>query len=440
MFGNQVDEKFANTISQATVVSRGGSFWPIIIILNLAIVLFLIWAANSEIEEVASGSGKVIPSSQVQKIQSLEGGIVSSISIKEGDIVEPNQVLMQIDDTGFSSRLGELTRKEYSLQAERIRLIAEAEEKTELVFSEELTSKAAISVLAEKQVFNSRRLQLLGELEVLENRLRQRQAELQELAARGAKLSATLAPLSKEAKLTKRLFKRGVVPEVEYLRLSSRLAEISGDRNVVKASVPKVEASIAEAKKQLSTTKNTYVLAARERLAKLEAELAVVRETMTAATDRVSRTQLRAPVRGVVNKINTTTLGAVVQPGQEIVEIVPLDDGLLIEVSIRPQDVAFVKPGESASVKLTAYDYLIYGALKGTVIRIGADTIADASGEQFYRVVVRTEKNYLGDDSTKLNIIPGMVASVDLQTGTNTVLSYLLKPILRAKGTALRER
>ena len=293
---------------------------------------------------------------------------------------------------------------------------------------------------AELQVFNSRRAQLSGELEVLDNRLRQKRSELTELAARRQKQQSTIAPLSKEAALTRNLFRRGVVPEVEYLRLTSRLAELRGDLEVVKASLPRVEAAIEEAQNQIETTRNTYVLAARERLAKLEAELAVVQETMRAATDRVSRTQLRAPVRGVVNKINATTVGAVVQPGKDIVEIVPLDDGLLIEAAIRPQDVAFVRPGEEASVKLTAYDYLIYGALKGKVTRIGADTIADANGDQFFRVIVRTDKNYLGKDADKLRIIPGMVATVDLQTGKNTVLSYLLKPILRAKGEALRER
>ncbi len=440
MFGNQVDERYANTISSTTAAARGADYWPIILLLNVGIALLVIWAYFSEIEEVTTGSGKVIPSKQLQVVQTLEGGIIGDIAVKEGDVVEPGQVLMQIDDTSFSSKLGELTRQETSLQAERVRLLAEAGQKVELVFPDDLKEKTPIAVAAELQVFNSRRAQLAGELQVLDDRLRQKRSELSELSARRQKQQSTIAPLSREATLTRNLFRRGVVPEVEYLRLASRLAELRGDLEVVDASVPRVEAAIEEAKNQIETTKNTYVLAARERLAKLEAELAVVQETMRAATDRVSRTQLRSPVRGVVNKINATTVGAVVQPGKDIVEIVPLDDGLLIEAAIRPQDVAFVKPGEEASVKLTAYDYLIYGALKGKVTRIGADTIADADGKQFFRVIVRTEKNYLGKDEDKLPIIPGMVATVDLQTGKNTVLSYLLKPILRAKGEALRER
>ncbi|MFD0915111.1 HlyD family type I secretion periplasmic adaptor subunit [Pseudahrensia aquimaris] len=440
MFGNQIEDQYANSISLASANARGASYWPIILFLNFGIALLIVWAYFYEIEEVTTGTGKVIPSSQLQKVQSLEGGIVSEIAVREGQEVEAGQVLMNIDATNFASRLGEVTGKEVALRAERIRLLAEAAEAEVLEFPPELMSEAPTSVAAENEVFNSRRKQLAGELQVLDDRLRQRRAELTELAARENKLRSQLAPLSREAELTRRLFRRGVVPEVDYLRLSSQVAEIRGDLEVVQAEVPKIEASIEEAQNQIQTTRNTYALTARERLATLEGELAVVRETMKAATDRVTRTELRSPVRGIVNRVNTSTVGAVVQPGQDLVEIVPIDDGLLIEASIRPQDVAFIRPGEEASVKLTAYDYLIYGALKGKIDRIGADTIADANGEQFFKVIVRTEKNHLGTEENKLPIIPGMVASVDLQTGRNTVLTYLMKPLLRAQGEALRER
>lgn len=440
MFGNQIDDQYVNSVSAASAAARGRNHWPIILFIIGGMAALIAWAYFSEIEEVTTGRGKVIPSRQLQIVQSLEGGIVSSISVSEGDVVETGQALMQIDDTGFSSRLGELTRQEKALKAERIRLVAESAQQTSLSFPAELQTGAATAIEAEQRVFDSRRQQLLGELDVLDSRLTQRKAELSELLANVGKLEATLAPLSREAKLTEDMLSRGIVPEIEFLRLTSRLAEIEGDRNVAKASVPRIQASIEEATKQIETTKNTYVLTARERLAKLEAELSVIRETITAATDRVSRTLLRSPVRGVVNKINTATVGAVVQPGSGLVEIVPIEDGLLIEAAIRPQDVAFVKMGEEASVKLTAYDYLIYGALKGKVVRIGADSIADPNGEQFFRVMVRTDRNYLGNEAGKHQIIPGMVATVDLQTGKNTVLTYLMKPILRARGEALRER
>lgn len=440
MFGSKVEDEFANNISASAAAARGVSFWPVVLLINCGLALFVVWAYFSEIEEITSGQGRVIPSSQLQVVQTLEGGIISSIQVAEGDLVEKGQILMLIDDTGFSSKLGELKQKQSSQRAERVRLLAEADLRDALEFSSELNIENPTAIAAEIQVFKSRRIQLQNELNVLQNRLAQRRAELVELAANENKQKAILVPLRKEADLTIKMFKRGVVPEIELLRLQSRLAEIEGAFNVIRAAAPKVEASITEAENTIETTKNAYVLSARERLAKLEAELAVVNETMRAASDRVSRTQLRAPVRGVVNKVNATTVGAVVQPGRDIIEIVPVDDSLLVEARIRPQDVAFIKPNEPASVKLTAYDYLIYGSLKGHVVRIGADTTTDANGESFYQVVVRTEQNYIGSGDKKYPIIPGMVATVDIQAGTNTVLSYLLKPILRARSEAFRER
>ncbi len=440
MFGTPVEDEFANNISKADAAARGISYWPILILINAGLVLLIIWAGFSEIESVTTGQGQVIPSSQLQVVQTLEGGIIRSISVQEGDLVKKGQELMQIDDTGFSSQLGEISRRKSALIAERARLLAEADFLKEINFPDSLKKNSPASIAAEMEVFNSRRLQLSGELEVLKNRLDQRRSELVELGATETKLATTLVPLQREAELTQEMFSKGVIPEIELLRLQGRLAELQGDLSVVIAAKPKLEAAIREAANKISSTRNAYILTARERLARVSGELAIIEETMRAAKDRVTRTLLRAPVNGIINKINATTIGSVVQPGRDIMEIVPIDDGLLIEARIRPQDVAFIKPDEQASVKLTAYDYLIYGALKGKVVRISADTISDNKGENFYRVIIRTDKNYLGDNKNILRIIPGMVATVDIQAGTNTVLSYLLKPILRARSEAFRER
>ena len=441
MFGSSLDDQYLNRAEFPEAATESGrrNWWVLAIILS-GILVFIIWATFFEIEEVTSGTGKVIPSSQTQIVQSLEGGIVREVAVQEGQQVDRGQILMQIDDTGFASQLGELEQKKKSLQAEQYRLQAEASGKRELRFAKEFAAINPTLVSAELEVFSSRLRQLDGELEVLNDRLDQRLAELQELSAERKKLETTAVPLRQETKLTKQLVQRGVVPKVDLLRLESRLAEIEGDIEVAKAAEPKINASITEARKQLGTTRNTYQLAARERLAKLEGEISIVAETMRAAADRVSRTQLRSPVRGIVNKINFSTIGAVVQPGNDLIEIVPSDDGLLIEAQIRPQDVAFIRAGGKASVKLTAYDYLIYGMLEGEVVRIGADSQQNANGDQFFRVIVKTTKNYLGDNADKNLIIPGMVASIDIQTGKNTVLSYLMKPVLRARAEALRER
>lgn len=440
MFGDNTEDTFANNISASDASSGGSRAWLLMFVILSMIALFSVWAYFTEIEQVTTGQGRVIPSSHVQVVQTLEGGIVSEISVNEGDFVEKDQALMQIDDTGFSSQLGELRQREFALIVERHRLEAEAERSDALDFPQDLQQENRVSVAAELQVFNSRKIQLKNELDVLDNRLNQRRFELLEVEAQQGKLAATLAPLQREADLTERMVKRGIVPEVEFLRLKSRLAELKGELEITKAAQPKIQASIDEALNLVRTTQNNYVLSARERLAKLEAELAVVQETIKAASDRVRRALVRAPVRGIVNKINVATIGAVLQPGRDIMEIVPIDDALMIETRIRPQDVAFIKPNEEASVKLTAYDYLIYGDIKGRVVRIGADTIADANGDQFYQVIVRADQAYITQQDNELPVIPGMVATVDIKSGTKTVMSYLMKPILRAKHEALNQR
>ncbi|MEM9731882.1 MAG: HlyD family type I secretion periplasmic adaptor subunit [Pseudomonadota bacterium] len=440
MFGNQIEDQYVNSIAEADAASRRRSQWPVLSIILLGLGALIAWAAWFEIEEVTTGLGRVIPSSQVQVIQTLEGGIVQAIEVKEGETVEAGATLIQIDDTGFSSSLGELQEKRRALEVEQIRLEAEAAGADALSFPEALVVAAPRAIAAEEQVFASRRQQVESEIEVLKDRLKQRQAELEEVNATITKLNATRKPVARETELTRRMFRRRVVPEIDLLRLQTQLAEIDGNLDVARASIPKLEAAIAEANNQITTARSAYILTARERLAKLQGELSVVLESIRGASDRVTRTALKSPVRGVVNKINVSTIGAVVQPGRDIMEIVPLEDSLLIEANIRPQDVAFIRTGEQASVKLTAYDYLIYGALQGTVERIGADTVEDKEGAEFFKVIVRTAENALKRGDKSYKIIPGMVASVDIQTGRKTVLTYLLKPVLRARSEALRER
>lgn len=440
MFRNGQDNEFINDISGAELVDRNGTHWRLLLVILAGISAFMTWAYFYEIEEVTRGLGRVIPSSQVQVVQSFEGGIVRSIDIVEGDTVEAGQILMQLDDTRSSSQQGELREQQSALLAEKARLEAEAALAGDLVFPKGLAAQNPLATSAEMAVFLSRRLQLDQEIIVLENRLLQRQAELEELSGLRDKITATLEPLDAEIALSEDLFRRGAIPQIELLRLKSRRAEYSGDLIIAGSSEPKIQASIREAESQIRAANASYVSSARERLARLQVELAIVLETLRAANARVTRTAVKAPTRGTVNTINVATIGAVVQPGAALVDIVPIDDRLLIEVDIRPQDVAFIRPGEHASVKITAYDYLIYGSLDGNVTRIGADTIENANGEQFFRIVVETDQAYLGTPDNRLEIIPGMVASVDIQTGRKSVLSYLGKPVLRASSEAFRER
>ena len=432
--------EFANDIRTALEERSPRTAWMLILAIVLVTAAGIAWANWAVVEEVTTGSGRVIPSTQLQVMQTLEGGIIREILMKEGDLVDQGQVLMRIDDTGFASRLGELMQRQWTLRAEIARREAEAGGGEEIVADEELVREAPDSFRSESEVFKARRAKMDDELAILRQQLVQKRQELKELQAREQKLALSLEPLSRELELTTKLKAQRVVPEVELLRLQRQHAELSGDLEIVKASVPRAESAITEAEARMLNAVTTFKFEARERLVAARGELAVVVESVKAARDRVVRTALRAPVRGVVNKLNVTTIGAVVQPGQQLIEIVPLDDTLLIEAQVRPQDVAFIRPDLDASVKLTAYDYSIFGSLPGKVERISADTITDERGESFYRVIVRTERNYLTANDKKLPIIPGMVATVDVLTGEKTVLDYLLKPVTRVRKEALRER
>ena len=431
---------FANDVRAAVEERAPRAAWILIGIVGFIVIVGLIWAEIATVEEVTSGDGRVIPSSQLQVVQTLEGGIVREILIREGDSVEKDQVLMRIDDTGFAARLGELSQRRWALRAEIARLLAEATGAEAIDIDKALANNASELVANEQDVFAVRRLKRDQEVSILRQQLVQKEQELQELEARKIKLESSKKPLDRELALTRKMKERGVVPEIELLRMERQTAEVNGELAIVTASLPRASAAIEEARNRIETAKFGHQAEARERLAKARAELGVIEETIKGARDRVTRASLKAPVRGIVNKVNTNTIGSVVKPGQDIIEIVPLGDNLLIEARLRPQDVAFVRPDQAASVKLTAYDYSIYGALDGKVERISADTITDEQSETFYRVIVRTEQNFLKLGSEQLPIIPGMVAQVDILTGKKTVLDYLLKPLTKVRYEALRER
>ncbi|SLN69645.1 Type I secretion system membrane fusion protein PrsE [Roseovarius litorisediminis] len=440
MFGARIEEEFVNNANSRPPRETGGSTKLFLAVLIAGLAGFIFWAANYEIEEVTRGLGQVVPSSQIQVIQSLEGGIISKIDVEEGDIVKAGDELIRIDDTTAGSHEGELRKREAALLAEFVRIEAEATNSGNLVFSSELQSRAPDAVAAQREVYLSRKMQFETEVRVLRDQLAQRKGELEELEALREKLQKQVAPLLREVELTEGLVESGAVPEVEFLRLEGRLAELEGELAISNARLPKTRAAIREAENQIAAAQSSYVLTARERMTLVQADLSVLKEALRAATDRVTRTSLRAPVRGAVKTVHITTIGAVVQPGARLVEIVPIDDRLLVEARIRPKDVAFVRPGDPASVKITAYDYITYGDLDGRVERIGADTIEDSEGEKFFRVMVRTEESNLTEKGEALPISPGMVAQVDIQTGRKTVLKYLMRPFSRAKAEALRER
>lgn len=367
-----------------------------LLLMVTVVVVFYLWADSAIVDEVTRGEGTVVPSSREQVIQSLEGGILSELMVREGDIVEPGQVLLRIDDTRAGASLREGQSKADSLLAEIARLRAEARGQT-LKFDQSLASELQAR---ERQLYEAR-----------QRTLRQSIGALQR----------NLALADEELSMTEPMVARGAVSEVEVLRLKREISELRG---------------------RIQDRRNSFRSEAGEDLAAKEAELGAITELLTARADHVRRTVVRAPLRGSVKNVRVNTVGGVIAPGADIMELVPLEDRLLIEARIRPADVAFLRPGQPATVKLSAYDYSIYGGLDGELEQISADTISDENNpdERYYRIYVRTKDSVLRHNGEQLPVIPGMVATVEVLTGSKSVLEYLLKPVLKVRENALHER
>ena len=440
---NREDLDFATEYKAA--INQGPPRTTAVFLVTLVIVFlsFLAWANWAELDEVTRGEGRVIASSKNQVVQSLEGGIVKEILVKTGDVVKKGDVLLKIDDTGFSSNFGELRAKQASLQAQVIRLNHELTgvSGTPPIFPEALNEMAGNTIRTELQLYDARQRSLKSQIVILEERVKQRRRELSELKANLERISQNLKLAREEEKIKEPLARRGIVPKTDVIRLKREIADLDGQIKSSGESVPRLEAAIREAEALANEQTLKFRQDAQAELSQRTAELAVVAESIRAARDRVVRADVRSPVEGIVNSLNVNTVGGVVRAGETLVEIVPVEENLLIEAKVRPSDIAFVRPDQSALVKITAYDFSIYGGLDGVVEKISADSsIDEVSREVFYLVTVKTLSNQLGEQQNKLSIIPGMVASVDILTGKKSVLDYLLKPINKARYEALRER
>ena len=403
--------------------------------------LFLIvWACFAPIDEVTRGEGKAVPSSRVQKVQNLEGGIVAEIFAKEGAIVEVGEPLLRLDETRFASNVGE-TEADRTAMALRVeRLSAEVEDRP-LKIDDEIRKVAPSQAANEESLYQSRRQQLRDEIGGLEQQLVQRQQELREYSSKRAQYANSLQLLRQEISMSEPLVARGAISQVEILRLRRSEVETRGEMDATALAIPRAEAAIKEIQSKIEETRGKFRSDALTQLNEARTDLNKATATGKALDDRVNRTLLTSPVRGVVNKLLVNTIGGVIQPGSDIVEIVPMDDTLVIEAKILPKDIAFLHPGQEATVKFTAYDYTIYGGLKAKLEQISADTITDEDKKTtYYLIRLRTDSSHLGTDDKPLLIIPGMVATVDILTGKKTIMSYLLKPIMKARSEALRER
>ncbi|WP_122532945.1 HlyD family type I secretion periplasmic adaptor subunit [Pseudomonas viridiflava] len=399
----------------------------------------LLWAGFAVLEEVTTGEGKAIPSSKVQVIQNLEGGIVSDIFVREGQVVDKGDTLLRLDDTRFMSSRSESEVDRLTLTAQVERLAAEAEGRS-LTLPAEVTSSAPQVAADEQALYESRQRRLASEQRTLNEQLRQKTQELAEFRSKQEQFRSSLSLVQQELDMSAPLVSSGAVSPVEILRLKRNAVELRGSMNANTLAIPRAEAAISEIKSRVQESELAFRADAARELNEKRNDLARISASRIAIDDRMSRTTVVSPVRGIVKTLKVNTIGGVVQPGSDLLEIVPLEDNLLIEAKVRPQDVAFLHPGQKAMVKFSAYDYTLYGGLPARLELIGADTTTDDKDNSFYLIQVRTDSNHLGSDSRPLLIIPGMIATVDIITGEKSVLDYLLKPVLKARAEALRER
>jgi adhesin transport system membrane fusion protein len=403
----------------------------------LVVVLLIVWSALAHVDEVTRGDGKVIPSRQLQVLQALDGGVVTEIKVQEGQVVEAGQLLLRIDETRATSGVRESAATVFALRARQARLRALAEGASLQPPPTQGDPDEKRTLAEEKSLYESRRSELANLLSINQQQLQQRQQELADMRSRKSAADRSLEFSQQELVKTRPLLSTGAVSEVEILRLERDVSKSRGESESASAQIARVQAAIGEAQRKILETELNFRNEARKELSEVAGRLNAMNEGAVALADKVDKAQVRSPVRGRIQRLHANTVGGVVQPGKDIVEIVPLDDALILEAKVMPKDIAFIHPGQSATVKFTAYDFSIYGGLDATVENISPDTVVDERGNAFYLVRVRTKRvNF----SEKLPIIPGMTAEVDILTGNKSVLSYLLKPVLKAQAYAMRER
>lgn len=403
------------------------------------VAVFVVWAAMARLEEVTTGRGRVIPASKIKVVQSLEAGIVREILVREGQFVREGDVILRIDPTIAGSSLGEAREKMLGLKAMIARLEAEVDDRP-VVFPDDLVAQRPDLVAGQREQYEARRRELVGALNALDGQVRQRTQEIAEAIARRETLARALEFAREELAMLRPLERTRAASRSELLTSEAKVNDIAGTLRATELAIPRLEAALSEVQGRRSERIEAARGEALQKLSSARVDFASLSEASRGSEDRVGRATVRAPASGIVKTVSVTTAGQVIQPGHSVVEIVPMDSQLLVEAQVRPQDIAFLRPGQTAMVKITAYDFAIYGGLRARVEQIGADSVTTEKGESYYVVRVRTDAADLRHGAEVLPIIPGMVAEVDVITGTKSVLSYLTKPLTRMRETALRER
>ncbi len=409
--------------------------WPVM----LLITSFLIWAQFGTLDEVSTAVGEVIPRGKVKIIQHLEGGIIQAIHVREGDRVEQDQPLVQLDLGAAAVNREELQVRLDGALLRRARLLAEVGDHA-LDLPDDPSERQPALAKAEHDAYLARRRELETVLNGQQAQVEQRELQVEELEARKRSISNNLEIGRERLRMSQSLLSQGLTARMEHLQIKAMVEDLEGEMRSLEPAIPRAQAAVVEARQKLREARERYLREAQEQLGRVEEDIARLQELLSEATRQGMRAEIRSPTKGIVKNIRYNTIGGVVAAGEPIMEIVPTGDRLVIEARLSPTDRGYVAEGQRAVVKVTAYDFVRYGGLDSTVIAVAPDTSTDPNGNPYFRVVVETDKTYLGDEEGMLPISPGMQATVDIHTGQNTVMHYLIKPVLKMRSEAFHER
>jgi len=436
---NEEELKFLNSRSAAMLEETALRSRIFLWVLILTIVVAIFWMDRTLVDEVVKGSGKIVPSGRIKSIQNLEGGIIQEIMVKEGDSVKKGEKLLKIEDIFFSSSHTKNRLKYDELYAKLLRLKAEAFS-TSFILPEKKAKGFVDLVEKERNLYESNRKELDRNLAVVRAQITQHHDKLAEFKESQVELQEEMELVQQQLDINIPLLERKIVSEVDFLKLKQEKNNVQQELTKTRHAIKSMHAIIEEANNTLEGTKLAFENRAKEQLNSIHAELRRIEASQLALKDKVKRTLVRSPVNGVVKNMYVNTIGGVVQPGSKIMDILPTGDTLLVEVRIHPKDIAFIYPEQRAVIKVTAYDFSIYGGLNGKIVRISPDSTTETDGVTYYNVWIETDKNYLGTKESPLKLIPGMVVYSDIVTGKKSILDYILGPLLKTTENAFKER
>jgi len=433
------DYEFMNSVSASILYSRNKKLHWVLISFFITITLFIVWASFAQIDEIARGNGKIVPNGQNQIVQNLEGGIVSEILVKEGDFVKKDQILIKISNEKSSSTVASNDLKSFYLQAQIQRLKAELKREP-FVYKKTDNEQLNAFLYNENELYEINQNQLKSKVLILKEQIKQKNNELKDARQTITHMRFSVNAIKQEVEMTRPMVKRGIRSQVDFLKLQREQSDARQKLQSAILSISKTKSEILELNKKIDETYQMNDSETRQKLNEIITSLRDLEANSVASEDQVLRTIVKSPSNGIVQKLHINTIGGSIKPAQDLIEIVPTDYKLIVEVKILPKDIAFIYHGQKAIVKFSAYDFSIYGGLEGKVINISPDTITEKDDKTYYLVRIETDRNYIGDKDKQLKIIPGMVANVDIVTGKKTILDYILKPILKTKQYTFTER